>query len=308
MKKSNKKNNFINNIYINEAKFKEIKKNGTNIILGTTIFLLSATGIVALKNPLENWLIKSLGLRPIHKTPITDVLSEEKKNTCFDEIIEKKGINLDDVNKLDEYLKISNRLSGFVFKGSKIENEEQLNNYKLMDPSELNDLITDYVDKCLKDKIEAANEIEEQLIIQENLVNYYICNNGYDIMSNVLEASIITEIADSYYLDENSYQKIMIDPKQEGNITNSKNITYIPLYIDNVKIRVATDELLYDAIENLSILKENASREPKFMQAVRYNEARNYYITKALITCKKLLKTDTTIEKGYTKTKTKENQ
>lgn len=306
MKKSNKKNNFINNIYINEAKFKEIKKNGTNIILGTTIFLLSATGIVALKNPLENWLIKSLGLRPIHKTPITDVLNEEKNNTCFDEIIEKKGINLDDVNKLDEYLKISNRLNGFTFKGSKIENEEQLNNYKLMNPSELNDLITDYVDKSLKEKTEAANEIKEQLIVQENLVNYHICKNGYDIMSKLLEASIEAEMRDIEDFAKN--KEIMIDPKQEGTITNSKNITYIPLYIDNVKIRVVNGELLYDGINVLTILEENASRDPKFPQAIRYNEARNSYNTQGLNISKKLLKTDTTIEKGYTKTKTKENQ
>lgn len=239
---------------------------------------------------------------------ITDITNEVSNNTCFDEILNLASQNLEDINNLEEYLKLSEELHNLSFRRVEVSS---LDGYQLLTPEEIQKLIVKYNDNSNNKEV-SLTEID--LSNQEKLLNEYLCEKGYNLMETILKLAVKAKMLDANNMNEFNYDNIKIASSNVGNITNPEHTLFVVTYVNNTEIKSEYEDSVYKAIYNLYNM-QNMSKESNAIileNKIKYNKDRNNYLWDAIYSAKELILSDVEIvednfffiNNGY-KTKTK---
>jgi len=210
-----------------------------------------------------------------------ETLEENQDNTCLDEVIKSKQSNLlEQVNKLKEYIDLSNELNNYNIPKMYIS-EDVLNESKLFSVDEINQLYDDFKqDEMTENYDELLNELNIQVI----LVNNFIKDEGYKISSGLTLLTLKTKIAESYGLPSINYTVGLVDKFQ---LPSYKDFNAGENSCDTFKIGSKEIKILYDYKKMLNDIHELQNCIGRASGG--YNKERNEMISNAINSAEKML-------------------
>lgn len=210
------------------------------------------------------------------------VLESVEDSTCLDEVLSKNNTELlENITKLENYIKLSNKLNKEKIEKMYIT-EEQLKNETLLSIEEIENLLLEYnTDKNNEEKLFRLN-------VQQKLVNKFIVSKGYGYASDLGIWVLKTKIADSYNLNTDistniaeiitipSKTKMNYDESDPGNFNQ-----YIPVGTGEVYLNNDYSNLL----SNIYTLQEQLENTDS-----QYNNDRNDLIENSINNMERILK------------------
>ena len=185
------------------------------------------------------------GCRKEEDKSFEEVLESIEDSTCLDEVLSKNDTELlDNITKLEDYIKLSNKLNKEKIEKMYIT-EEQLKGETLLGIEEIEKLLSEYnEDKTNEEKLFKLN-------IQQKLVNNFIVSKGYEYTSELGIWVLKSKIADSYKVNTDIStdiaESITILSKSDMryDLSDPNNFEkYIKVGTGNVKINTDYSNLL----------------------------------------------------------------
>ena len=219
----------------------------------------------------------------ICEKPITEVIETVKDNTCFDEVVVQQGFDLSSVNRLEEYTKLAKELHKIDFRRIEID-EETYNNTNKFSTDEIRNLIDSYNEEnkgFFNTKNDEISILEQNLSLAEDYVNLQVYN-GYGTMWHAIMLGTKSKILDANGLSAKSFDKITINPSNDGNINDPEQadglFTIVTCGDIREKVTYNGAKELYFNTLNLYTTQDNLAKGCTFENKIKYNKERIDFI------------------------------
>ena len=222
---------------------------------------------------------------------VEEILYEVQDDTCVDELFEQKGINPSDIDKLHDYIVVSELMNSLDFKGY---DYSKMSDYELKDPKDLRIMVAAYKDSSDTLSEKEKMELKDELMAQECLVNTYI-SDSYRYMEDVTKYTAKAKMADSFGFDESRVKDITIMPytdKYFATMEIEENGRKKEVFLNT------NDKVLRELVSSLYSMQSkgmhirSADYNEKNSNPNTYNKFRNQYIDEAVDNVKYVLDTN----------------
>ena len=235
----------------------------------------------------------------IYSKSLSSIVSENKDNTCFDELIGEK--NLNKIDELEKYIELSEILKEYRF----YDNTSQEIKEKLLKPEEIYTMLLAYTNEESREYLsnDEFNDLSNNLAIQECLVNNYI-RNSYRFMEMNTMMCVKAQILDTKNMNEDNIDQIKIPAYiGKGSMLSENEDRKIKINDCTINSGNKLCDLIYSVYEMQS--EGEIFNSVKDSKGYEYNKTRNKIILDAIKNMKEVSSYKYELNNGVVKEKRK---